>query len=128
VFDSVLDDIQEADLRPYELYAGPRLDQCIHLWLTGKKSEHCPAYSSDLNEAERICEKLRSGPARVIVGETRLRIRRWFARYENGSPRGTEALAETPALAICRLVLVLASKNRLETGIRNGGAANESES
>lgn len=110
--------MDKADLRPYDLCAGPELDQCIHLWLTGRKSDRSPAYSSDRNEAERVCEKLRNGQARVVVGETRLRIRRWFARYENGSPRGTEALAVTPALAICRLVLVLAWKSRLETAAR----------
>lgn len=80
--------------------------------MEGKELE-CPPYSTDEGEARRVLARIKSVSGRtVIVGRTSLRQQRWFARYETDASDGTEVLAETLALAICRLALLRAVNQR----------------
>jgi hypothetical protein len=99
----------EAD--PYRIQAGPELDQLIHALVMSQKSEPPPLYSSDESAARAVLAKLKENcSGRVIVGNTRLRDKKWFARYETNPSDGTEVFADTEALAICRLALLRARK------------------
>ena len=105
----------EAD--PYHVQVSPELDEFIHRFVTGGRSEVGPAYSSDEDAARLVLAKLKDVTgARVIVGRTRLRDKRWFARYETDPSDGTEVFAETAELAICRLALLHASKQEAAGG------------
>ena len=67
----------------------------------------------DEKEARRVLARLKAITGRsVIVGQTALRKTRWFARYETDPSDGTEVLAESQALAICRLALLHAAKEQ----------------
>ena len=51
----------------------------------------------------------------VKVGETKTRPTKFFARFDSGPSTSTEVLAETRALAICRLALVIGSRRDLSS-------------
>ena len=96
-----------SDLNPYTVQAGPELDSVIHLRVMRQTGSVFPPYSSDEKAAKRVLARLRSDSKRtVVVGQTALRKKRWFARYETNASDGTEVLAETLELAICRLALL----------------------
>ncbi len=72
----------------------------------------CPPYSTDESAARRVLARLRNVAGQpVIVGRTSMRKHRWFARYETDPSDGTEVLAETMELAICRLALLRTVKH-----------------
>jgi hypothetical protein len=103
----------EAD--PFHVVAGRELDQRIHSFVMGQTSGTIPEYSSDDRAARSVVARLKSlSGARIIVGRTSLRDRRWFARYETNPSDGTEVFADTAALAICRLALLHASKTEAQ--------------
>jgi hypothetical protein len=97
------------EVNPYELPAGPDLDRLVHMEVMGGSAKACPPYSTDEKAARQVLAKLKSFPGRTVVtGRTALRRKRWFARYQSDASDGTEVLAETLALAICRLALLRA--------------------
>jgi hypothetical protein len=99
----------EAD--PYRVQAGCELDNLIHSRVMGRTSVGSPPYSKDPDAARCVLTRLKElTHARVIVGRTALRSRPWFARYETDPSDGTEVFGDTPALAICRLALLHATK------------------
>lgn len=100
-----------SDVNPYSAEAGPALDHLIHERVMGLPPGECPPYSTEEKEARRVLAKLKADSEKtVIVGRTALPKKRWFARYETNPSDGTEVLAETLALAICRLALLRAAK------------------
>ncbi len=97
------------DVDPYQIPAGPKLDELIHQRVMGRSGGECPPYSSDEKAARSVLAKVKSyGDRTVVVGRTALRRKRWFARYESDASDGTEVLAESLPLAICRLALLRA--------------------
>jgi hypothetical protein len=99
------------DADPYHVQAGCELDQLIHSCVMGQTSGTPPAYSSDQQASRSVLAALKEiTGAKVLVGRTYLRDRRWFARYETDPSDGTEVFADTAALAICRLALLHAAK------------------
>ena len=96
-----------AQINPYSVPAGPELDELVHQHVMGESDSPAAAYSTDETAARRVLAKLKSLPGKtVIVGRTALRHKRFFARYESDASDGTEVLAETVSLAICRLALL----------------------
>jgi hypothetical protein len=94
-------------VNPYEIPAGPELDRLVHRQVMEEMDSEPPAYSSDEKASRRVLARVKAlGGTRVVVGQTALRKKRWFARYESNSSDGTEVLAETLPLAICRLALL----------------------
>jgi hypothetical protein len=101
-----------SDFNPYEAQAGRELDQLIQLRFMRETGAETPAYSTDERAARRVLARLKAETGRAVVtGQTSLRKQRWFARYETDPSDGTEVLAETLALAICRLALVRITKD-----------------
>jgi len=95
------------DVNPYEVPAGPELDQIIHQRVMGLSETTCPPYSTDEKSSRRVLARIKGlGGRTVLVGRTAIRSKRWFARYESNASDGTEVLAETLPLAICRLALL----------------------
>jgi hypothetical protein len=95
------------EIDPYHIEAGRDLDQLIETLVMGSGAAIAPAYSDDDRAARLVLNRLKElTRARVIVGRTALRDRRWFARYETDPSNGTEVFAPTAALAICRLALL----------------------
>ena len=98
-------------VNPYKVKSGSELDQLIHDQVMGGSGSPCLPYSRDDEAARRVLAKLKSHHRlNVTVGRTRLRDQTSFARYETDPSDGTEVLAETEALAICRLALLRALK------------------
>jgi hypothetical protein len=98
------------DVNPYTYPAGPELDLIIHRKLFGQESrnEHVPAYSTNVSESSKVRSRLKSNFGHpVIVGQTRMSGRRFFARYDSDPSTATEVLAESEPLALCRLALIL---------------------
>ncbi len=95
---------------PYRMPAGPELDQMVHQEVLHQNGTPCPPYSSDEEVARKVLAKLKAADLHVVVGETYVRGRKWFARYETNPSDGTEVWGETPALAICRLALLHARR------------------
>jgi hypothetical protein len=93
------------------LPAGQDLDRLIHQRLFGVKDETQapPAYSVDPAAAAKVRAKIKSVFGHpVVVGETRMGSpRKCFARYDSDPSTATEVLAETQALALCRLAALL---------------------
>lgn len=108
-------------MNPYNIQAGPELDRLIHVRVMGQPEGDAPAYSSDETLARRVLGRLKADSGRtVVVGRTALRRgRRYFARYETDPSDGTEVLAETLSLAICRLALLRTLKR--EEAIQGDG-------
>ncbi len=98
-----------SDVNPYEIAAGPDLDRLVHRHVMGQNDGELPPYSTDEKAARQVLSRLKSFSGKTVVtGRTALRKKRWFARYESDASDGTEVLAETLALAICRLALLRA--------------------
>jgi hypothetical protein len=94
-------------VNPYELPAGNNLDQLVHREVMGQSDPSCPLYSVDEKAARRVLTKLKTtATGTFVVGQTSLRKKKWFARYETDASDGTEVLAETLPLAICRLAML----------------------
>ena len=103
-----------SDVNPYEVEPGPDLDRLVQSQVMGEPDTACPAYSTDEKEARRVLAKLKTDTGKtIIVGRTSLKNKRWFARYETDPSDGTEVLAETLPLAICRLALLRVQKEGL---------------
>ena len=100
--------IKEAN--PYTFPAGPELDEIIHRRLFGLNNteQHVPAYSTNSSESSKVRSRLKSNYGHpIVVGQTRMANRRFFARYDSDPSTATEVLADTEPLAICRLALIL---------------------
>lgn len=96
---------------PYKAEPGQELDQAIHQNLFEGAPLNAPPYSTDEALAERIRSRLKDLYGyRVQIGRTRMKSPLYFARFESGASTSTEVLAETLPLAVCRLAMVLASK------------------
>ena len=99
------------DVNPYTFPAGQELDLIIHRTLFAEATEDdrsAPAYSTNVSESSKVRSRLKSTYGHpIVVGQTRMSSRRFFARYDSDPSTATEALAETEPLAICRLALVL---------------------
>ncbi|MDX1951551.1 MAG: hypothetical protein SFY81_05170 [Verrucomicrobiota bacterium] len=91
---------------------GVELDRAIHTKLFGLVEDSIvPPYSTEEAEANKVKAKIKSLWGKPIVcGETRLRPKKWFARYDSDPSTSTEVLAESYPLAICRLAIVLAER------------------
>lgn len=102
------------DANPYSFPAGPELDAIIHQGLFGatKENGRVPSYSTNAAEITKIRSRLKSNFGHPIVtGQTRMATKRFFARYDSDPSTATEVLAETEALAICRLALILLKRS-----------------
>jgi hypothetical protein len=98
------------DVNPYTYPPGPELDAIIHrkLFKQDAENERVPSYSSNVSDSSRVRAKLKAAYGHpIIVGETRMSGRRFFARYDSDPSTATEVLAESEPLAICRLALIL---------------------
>jgi hypothetical protein len=98
------------DANPYSFPPGPELDDIIHRGLFGGKNENgrTPSYSTTASESSRVRTRLKANYGHpIVVGQTRMTTKRFFARYESDPSTATEVLAETEPLAICRLALIL---------------------
>lgn len=109
--------MQLSKVNPYQVKAGAELDRLVHRHVLGRPDSEtageCPNYSTDEVVAREVLAKLKSlVHSRVTVGQTRLRDKRWFARYETNPSDGTEVFGESRPLAICRLALLHAIKNQ----------------
>lgn len=69
------------------------------------------AYSTDESAADRVKARIKSMYGYPVeTGQTKMKPRKFFARFESGPSTSTEVLADTLPLAICRLALVIAAK------------------
>jgi hypothetical protein len=96
-------------VNPYRASAGRDLDEFLHANLFASEiNGNVPAYSIDARESSRIVAQLKRKYGRkVVVGITASRPPKYFARLETDPSTSVEALAESEALAICRLAAVL---------------------
>jgi len=101
------------DLNPYTHPAGVELDHILHKRLLAQDDTGgIPPYSIDASLSSKIRAKLKSKYGHpIIVGRTRMSNRPFFARYDSDPSTATEVVAETEALAICRLALVLLKRD-----------------
>jgi hypothetical protein len=102
------------DVNPYIFPAGPELDLIIHRKLFGQESQdqRVPPYSTNTAESSKVRSRLKSNFGHpVVVGQTRMSGRRFFARYDSDPSTATEVLAESEPLALCRLALILIRRN-----------------
>lgn len=96
---------------PYTSQAGADLDARIHqhfMKAAGPADPAaCPRYSTEIREAKKVLGRLKVVYGRpVVLGRTSLADRMWFVRVMTDSHRGTEVLASSLPLAICRLALL----------------------
>jgi hypothetical protein len=99
-----------AGYNPYKASPGPDTDKAIHDHFFGSGANLLP-YSIDPHAAEKVRSRIKSVYGYPVqVGETKTRPRQYFARFESGPSTSTEALADTQALAICRLAMVISTK------------------
>lgn len=97
-------------MNPYKACSGPEIDAAIHEHFFGGNGGSLP-YSSQEAAAEKVRARLKAiYKYPVQVGETKTRPPKFFARFDSGPSTATEVLADTKALAICRLALVIAMK------------------
>lgn len=97
---------------PYHIKAGPELDSLIHKEVMGSPHSQPEPYSTDDRAAEKVRARLKSELGRKFVyGRSNIRGLAWFARNETDTSGGTEVLAETYPLAICRLALLTIRKD-----------------
>jgi hypothetical protein len=97
-------------LNPYIVAPGRELDLLVHVQVLRKsESDRIPPYSADDRLARQVENYLRTlSGAKIISGRSNLRTaKRWFARHEKDPSTGTEVLAETYPLAVCRLALLV---------------------
>jgi hypothetical protein len=99
---------------PYKFPKGPELDSKVHKVLfNGSEQDVAPLYSTDEKLASKVKSKIESRYGwDVITGRTRLREQPFFARYETGPSTSTEVVAETLALAVSRLALIVAQHHQ----------------
>lgn len=97
---------------PYKADPGSELDAWLHSYFFANDPSAKPlAYSTDEKAAEKLRSRLKTMYGhKVHIGTTTLRQMPYFARLESGPSTSTETLAETPALAISRLALVVAMR------------------
>ena len=98
------------EINPYTIPAGGKLDELIHIRVLRKPlNGPVPHYSTEEAPAEWVYAWLRGlSGAKIVVGQSKLRAsRRWFARHEKDPSTGTEVMAETYPLAVCRLALLM---------------------
>ena len=89
---------------------GPEMDRVIHDQFFSGNGDLLP-YSTETSSAEKVRSRLRAMyKFPVLIGETKTRPRKYFARFDSGPSTATEVLAETQALAICRLALLIGLK------------------
>jgi hypothetical protein len=97
---------------PYKAASGPDLDLAIHETLFAGTTSTPLAYSTDEEAAEKVRARLKAlYRYPIVTGQTKTRPRHYYARFESGPSTSTEVLAETLALAICRLALVVSAKH-----------------
>lgn len=103
---------QSFPTNPYEFPPGPELDALIHeLLLSPEPTPNFPPYSTDSSAIDKVKKRLQAALGiSIITGKTRFRRKPWFARYQTDASDGTEVLAETYSLAICRLALLKKQK------------------
>jgi hypothetical protein len=95
---------------PYKAVAGGETDDLIHQQFFSEEGMIL-SYSTDERAAEKVRSKLKAlYKCAVQVGETKTRPVRFFARFDTGPSTSTEVLADSRALAICRLALVIGSR------------------
>ena len=95
---------------PYKADSGPEVDAAIHEHFFAPDGPVLP-YSTDDSSAEKVRARIKAlYKYPVQVGVTKTRPPKFFARFESGPSTSTEVLAETKALAICRLALVIGMK------------------
>ena len=102
------------DVNPYTFPAGPELDEIIHRKLFGQNTENekAPLYSTSSSESSKVRTKLKSNFGKpIVIGQTRMANKKFFARYDSDPSTATEVLADTEALAICRLALILLKRS-----------------
>ncbi len=97
---------------PHQEPASRELDAYIHhRVLKNPLSHHYPNYSADPTAAENLRRTLQQKyKTKIISGRTAIFGKTWFARYELDPGNPTEALAESYALAVCRLAILLAKR------------------
>ncbi len=89
---------------------GPEVDRAIHEQFFSGSGNVLP-YSTDVDSADKVRSRLKAMyKCPVLIGETKTRPKKYFARFDSGPSTATEVLAETPALAICRLALLIGMK------------------
>jgi hypothetical protein len=93
--------------KPSQMPAGPALDALIHTKVMGlSQRTQPPAYSTDIDEASKVKDKLQSGRGiSIVYGLTPMPDRNWFARCALPAGSQLEVLANTYPLAICRFAL-----------------------
>ncbi len=116
---------------PYEAPAGRDLDAWVHVSFMRETSDpaSCPRYSTEMREARAVLRRLRATYSRpVVCGRTTLADRSWFVRAMTDRHRGTEVLAETLPLAICRLAVIRGAKRgpALQGPVRDSSAGDSS--
>ena len=96
---------------PYKASPGVELDRRLHELFFANTSDEPLPYSMDEKAADKLRARMKSLYGyRVETGTTTVRQTPFFARLESGASTSTETLAESYALAICRLALVLAMR------------------
>ena len=94
---------------------GPEMDRAVHDQFFSGNGDILP-YSTDGSSAEKVRSRLKAMyKCPVLVGETKTHPKKYFARFDSGPSTATEVLAETQALAICRLALLIGLKR--ESGV-----------
>ena len=82
-----------------------------------------PRYSTDLREAKKVVAYMKAAwRVTMVSGRTSVPGRPWFARIVTIGDHGTEVLAETWPLAICRLALIYAARKGPPQGRESGGS------
>ena len=95
---------------PYKASAGPEIDAALNnAYFNGQ--DPVAAFSTDPASAKSLVTKIEAiHRKKVIIGQTRTRPPRHFARLETDPSTSTEAMAESYPLAVARLALVLAMR------------------
>jgi len=87
------------------------LDALIHERIFGESNSPV-SYSTSEKFTDRLKARIKASyGCRVVTGETQLRTRPYFARFESGPSTSTEVLAESIPLALCRLALLLSERH-----------------
>jgi len=95
---------------PYMASPGPEMDRAIHDQFFSGNGDVLP-YSTEAGSAEKVRNRLKAiYKCPVLIGETKTRPKKYFARFDSGPSTATEVLAESQALAICRLALLIGLK------------------
>jgi hypothetical protein len=98
-------------INPYQVPAGPELDELIHERIF-RESSNALSYSTSMKFADKLRARIKTlYGCRVVVGETQLRAKPYFARFESGPSTSTEVLADSVPLALCRLALLLSERH-----------------